>query len=183
MNDPRNRAMDEAHKVAYLAREYSEQTISELSRLFQTNKIDFNVAAWMAEELGYIEVDQTTKKISFPKDPEAWVFGENVEYLKWALLYMLKNIAADEADINEGELQVEWMAGEPIVDITIAVKELLKGGLIKEYTLTNTVVVKKATKRKAAEISEQPYIFYTLPENLGKEWGRKQFPNEKLLKD
>lgn len=183
MNDPRNKAMEIAHKIAYLSREWPEQTIAELSQLFQTNRMEFNIGAWMAEELGYIEVDQTTKKITHPKEPEAWVFGDNVMELQWAILYTLQNIQADEADIDEGALQIDWCAGEPVVDVTIAVKELLKEGLIAEYNLVNTTVVKKATKKKPAEISEQPYTFYTLPVNLGKEWGRKQFPNEKLLKD
>lgn len=183
MEEPQTRALDAAHKIAYLAREYPEESIVELSRLFQSNRMDFNVGAWLAEELGYIEVDQTTKAVSFPNTPEVWVFGYDVEYLKWAILYTLKNIAPDEVDLEEGTLEVDWAAGYALVDITIAVKELLKAGLIATYTLTTTTVVEKATKRKAAKISEQPYIYYTLPENLGKEWGRKQHPNQKLLKD
>jgi len=90
------------------------------------------------------------------------------------MVYTAQKFAIEEMDIEEEILSQFTMGHEP-QDVEIAMKLLLQEEKLKTYRIIDSVVVKKATKKRAAEVAESAYTFYTLPENYEKEWGRQNF--------
>lgn len=179
------RTRENVCKLMYLAQEYPDHDIIELSRLFQTSPIDFNVTAWAAQDLGYLKVDPLNK-VTILKTPKEEEFGELVEHLLEVIPYSLKKINQEEADIEDNYFG-NWTAGYPSHDVMIAVKKLLKDGKIASYEVKNKTELKpnREQRRKGAkeETVVDTYTFYTLPENAEKRWGEKQFEDpEKLEK-
>lgn len=170
-------------KLMYLAQEYPDHDIIKLSQLFQTSPIDFNVTAWAAQDLGYLEVDKlnAVKILKLPKEEE---FGELIDHLLEVIPYSLKKINQEEADIEDNYFG-NWTAGYPAHDVMIAVKKLLKDGKIASYEVVNVTEIKpnREQRRKGAkeETVKDTYTFYTLPENLDKRWGEKQFEDPEKL--
>lgn len=177
------RTRENVCKLMYLASEYPEHNIVELSRLFQTSPIDFNVTAWAAQDLGYLEVDKlnAVKILKFPKEEE---FGELIEHLLEVIPYSLQKINQEEADVEDNYFG-NWTAGYPAHDVMIAVRKLIKDKKIASYTVTNKTEMPLSKKQKGKgvkpEIVEDVYTFYTLPENLEKRWGEKQFEDPEKL--
>jgi hypothetical protein len=170
-------------KLMYLAQEYPEHNIVELSKLFQTSPIDFNVTAWAAQDLGYLKVNKDNAVVIL-KTPKEEEFGELIDHLLEVIPYSLKKINQEEADIEDNYFG-NWTAGYPAHDVMIAVKKLLKDGKIASYEVKNKteIVPNREQRRKGAkaETVVDTYTFYTLPENLEKRWGEKQFEDPEKL--
>lgn len=181
-------------KLLYLVNEYPEKKLTArdpenpsidigISGIFQSTPIDFNVAVWAAQDLGYIELDRemnvTVKK--FPKEEE---FGPLIEHLLKVIPYSLAKINQEEADVEDNYFG-NWTAGYPAHDVMIAVRKLIKDKKIASYTVTNKTEMPLSKKQKGKgvkpEIVEDVYTFYTLPENLEKRWGEKQFEDPEKL--
>lgn len=178
------RTRENVCKLVYLAQEYPDHNIVELSRLFQTSPIDFNVTAWAAQDLGYLEVDRLTQVVTIKKVPEEEEFGELIEHLLDVIPYSLEKINQEEADIEDNYFG-NWTAGYPSHDVMIAVKKLLKDGKIASYEVKNKTEMPLSKKQKGKgvkpEVVVDTYTFYTMPENADKRWGEKQFEDPERL--
>lgn len=181
------RIIENAMKVAYLAKLHPEMNIVEVSQLFQTSPIEFNVAAWAAQDLEYFTVapDNSIKLGDIPDDWDE--FGELVGHLMVELPYAFGKLNAEEADM-ESEYLNQWTAGFPSQDVEIAIDLLKKQGIIASYEVKNKTEIRpnREQRRKGAKNEDiiDTYTFYTLPENLEKRWGEKQFDDpEKLQKE
>lgn len=178
------RARQDIHKVVYLCNEYPSKTINEIADLFQTSVMDSNVAIDRAREFGYITVNKDMK-FTVDKVPEKYEFGPEVGYLLEAIPYQLLKNAEEETDLSEEELSM-YMHLHGAQDRLIALKSLINDGIIATYKLTNKTEIKpskKGLKRgKKSKIVETEYTFYTLPEYLGKEFGKNSFENKKRVK-
>jgi hypothetical protein len=181
-------------KLLYLAQAYPEKKLAErdpenpsidigISGIFQSTPIDFNVAAWAAQDLGYIELDKKMN-ITVKKFPKVEEFGPLIDHLLKVIPYSLAKINQEEADVEDNYFG-NWTAGYPAHDVMIAVKKLLKDGKIASYEVKNKteIVPNREQRRKGAkaETVVDTYTFYTLPENLEKRWGEKQFEDPEKL--
>lgn len=190
------RMIENAQKIAYMASVYPEKKMTEqdirtgedhgLAGLFQTSPIEFNAAAWAAQDLGYLDVGKDNT-ITIKDLPEEWNFGELVEHLMTELPYCVGKINANEADIEDEYLGSMWTAGFPAQDVAIAIKRLIETKQLASYEVKNETHIKpnREERRKGAEEKTivDVYTFYTLPENADKRWGEKQFEDpEKLQK-
>jgi hypothetical protein len=185
------RIRQNALKVAFIAQTYPEKNIIEISQVFQTSPIEFNAAAWAAQDIGYFTV-APDNSIQLGDIPENWgeldeldeLFGELVEHLMVELPYVLKKLNAEEADIEE-EYLGNWAAGFPAQDVIIATKLLLAQNKIASYEVKNETHIKPNREQRRAGVEEKTivdtYVFYTLPENIDKRWGEKQFEDKELL--
>lgn len=169
---------ENALKLAYFIKSYPDiKEIEELRKMFRALPLlDFNCAAWYAEDQGWIKVDQINKTMETDEADvfEDVDFGENVNHLKELMVYTVGKFAIEEMDVEE-ELMSSFTSGYEPQDIMIAMKHLLDTGEIKTYRIIDSVVVKKATKKRGAEVAESAYDYYTLPENYDKEWGSRDF--------
>jgi hypothetical protein len=154
-----------AQKFTYLVMAYPEKTVPKLISLLQMGPIDINTAIWAAVELGYItEMDQEDQHTHPAFKEIKWELGPQIEYLQDALIYAFEKLNAQEKDMEENYLS-NWLGGHASHDALIAVKLLLEDGILHEYQI---------------EDGENSYIFYTLKENEGKNWGQKQFKTNPL---
>lgn len=178
------RTLENVHKLVYLANEYPEHNIIKLSQLFQTSPIDFNVAAWAARDLGYIEIGKDNG-VTIKKLPEKWEFGELISHLLEVIPYAIKQINSEEADIEDNYLG-SWTAGYPAHDVMIATRYLVNTTVLARYEVENKTEINpnRAERRKGAvkETIVDTYTFYTLPKNLKHRWGEKQFDSPERLK-
>lgn len=154
------------HKLIYLANEYPDKSITELAELFRIPIIDINAAIWMAQDSGFISVDEKKKTFKVENIPEKWELGKNVAMLVNTLLYVFRRLAKDGSDIEDGNLAL-WLGGYPTHDTLIAIKYLINENNLVSYTLKD---------------GKDEYTFYTLTENTGKKWGQKQFKDKAKLK-
>lgn len=175
------KALNDVHKAAFLCNEYKDKTIREVASLLELSAMDINNALWRCEDLGYITVDEEKRTFTVNNLPEKWEFGEDVEFLKDQLIYTFNHMARSEADIEENYL-ANMTRGYAAQDLVIATKQLLADKVITTYELTNETEMPLSKKAKARgkdpQIVRDTYTFYCLTENLGKEWGRKQFKNQ-----
>jgi hypothetical protein len=158
-----------------------------IAGMFVLPVMEFNAAVWRAEDLGLIEVAaDKSGDVRFAGDPEKWEFNEETRLIIEDLPYVLKKFAKSETDF-EGNYLSNWTLGFEPQNIFVATKYLINEGIVAEYELTTRVVFepsKKGLKRgKVPKESKQTYEFYTLPENLDKQWGRKMFPDQSKLID
>lgn len=88
--------------------------------------------------------------------------GNDIDYLADTILSLVRHNNAREQDIALDQL-AHWATGINPMGQELAVYKLGKAGLIKSY--------------KIADKNDQDsvYEFVTLPENLEKRWGTKQF--------
>lgn len=191
------RTLEMAHKIAYVSMVYPEKKMSDvdsltgidngIAGLFETVPIEFNAGAWAAQDLDLIAVAEdgvvTHKKSISEVD---WKFGELVDHLMAEMPYCIKKINEKEADIEDEFIGSQWTAGFPAQDVVIAMKRLIETGVVASYDVTNETVIKpnREQRRKGAkeEIVMDTYTFYTLPENLEKRWGEKQFEDQSRLR-
>lgn len=152
--------LQDANKIAYLIKSYPEKTVPEIIGMFQMPAVTINCAIWAAVELGFIEeMDQENQHCKLLKPPSPWDFGKDVQELEDQLTYAFEKLNAEEKDMEENYL-ASWTRGYFAHDILIATKQLLEDGVLHEYQI---------------EDGDSNYIFYTLTENAGKNWGAKQF--------
>lgn len=170
------KVMQDVHKITYLAQEYPDKKLTDLAAMFEIAPLDFNAAMWIAQDLGYIHFYKKSKngKLKVKEAPEKWVFGENVERLKAAIPFVLGKIAEDESDM-ESEVFNAWCQSYFTQDRFIAMKQLMNEGVISEYT------VEDIDHDEDGKEYKNEYVFYTLTENLDKQWGKKQFKDAKKL--
>ncbi len=185
MENLNKRMIENAQKIAFIAKTYPEKNIVEISQLFQTSPIEFNAGAWAAQDLGYFTV-APDNSVKLGDLPEEWNFGELTEHLLVELPYAIAKLNAEQADIEE-EYLGNWTAGFPAQDVIIVTKLLIEQGKLASYEVKNETVISpnREQRRKGAkpEIVVDTYTFYTLPENVDKRWGEKQFEDpEKLQK-
>lgn len=183
------RTTENIHKLVFLVREYSDKSIVELSKMFQTSPIEFNAAAWGAVDEKFIKINDDNS-VELLDQPKEFAFGELVEHLMEIIPYTVGKINENEADI-EDQYFLNWAAGFPDHDIMIAVKKLLADGKLASYEIVDVDVIplnreerrKPENKKigKTEERVENTYTFYTLPENKDKRWGEKQFKDAKKL--
>lgn len=174
-----------AHKFVYLAQRYPEQSADEIINLMGMPLVDVNNAIWCARDEGWLKFEDREvevvmphpkkkgktlsemKSFSFPVvmgTPSAWEFGEKVVELENSIVYMMSQANKEENDLEEHYLN-GYLQGYPPRDHLIAVQHLLATGRLHEYQI---------------EDGENPYLFYTLPENADKHWGAKQFKTNPL---
>jgi len=168
-----------AAKLAFMVHSYPNKRIQWYSKRFVAmTAIDFNCSVWVAEEKGYIKVNQVKKRILKGEDSSLADLGEAIDeeisHLQASIIITLRNFALEGLDVEEEKLTGFTLGFKPH-DIMIATKNLLNQGAIRTYRVLDTIVVKEATKKRAAEIAESQYVFYTLPENLEKEFYKEQF--------
>lgn len=172
---------ENAHKLGFLANEYAGKSITELAEFFQMGPLDFNVAVWRAQDMGFITVDSKDGKVTFHENLGKWIFGEETDRLISAIPYAIAKLNEDEADMEE-QYMINWASGHRLHDYLVAIKWLLNEGIIASYEIENTTVIppsKKGKKRgKQTKKTVDKYTFYTLPLNEKHHWGLKQFEDQ-----
>lgn len=178
--------LQEVHKLVFLAGEFPNKQMSELGTLFGMSMFDINAAVWRAKDLGLFYVDDKTGFYKVEKEPETWDFGPEVQELMDTVMYVFEKLAEGEHDMEETNFG-QWAEGHLTHNVLVTIKKLLKDGKLVSYELTTSNTKepsKKGLKRgKEPKVIESTYTFYTLPENLEKQWGRKRFPDQSMLKE
>lgn len=185
MKQPINqRVLQDAHKIAFLAKEYPDKTIKEIAGMFQGSPLDFNVAAWQAQDLNFLTVDLETGNITPKQLPEKWDFGPDTQNLIDVLPYVFVKLAEQESDMEENYLS-NWAAAYPAQALMIAIKYLIGKKVLATYEITNSTTIepsKKGLKRgKQPKVVKDTYTFYSLAINAKHQWGRKQFKDQDKL--
>lgn len=171
-----------AHKVAFYMQQYPDKKMNDVMNLLQTQAVYINSAIWAAWQLGYIEEpNRDTGDMKFLAEPdEGWNFGKDVADLMQALLFSFGILALREEDLEENFIS-GWTTGLNGMDVIVSMKYLLVTKKLGEYELQDQQLDENGVK-VFAEDEVTPvmdtYIFYTLFENLEKQWGRKQFKVE-----
>lgn len=171
---------ENAHKLAYLVKCYPEMPLDDIRQLLSWTLLDYNNAIWRAKELDLITVEQRsveqkaphpTKKNKFVTEmtevpfavfvsaPKEWNFGTLQDDLQDSIQYMFTKLGAEEKDLEEHYLN-SYLQGYPPREHLIAIQYLLETGILHEYLI---------------EDNDNPYLFYTLKQYAGKNWGQKQF--------
>jgi hypothetical protein len=159
------------HKFVYLIEQYPEHKLGQIIELLAgMSPLDINAAIWNAQEAGYIsEPDADTQTVKLLRTPKKWDFGEDVQHLEHTFLYGFEHVASQENDLEEHAVTA-WSQGYLPHDALIALKRLQENGQINQYTIDDT--------EESGAVNT--YTFFTLEENMGKLWGRKQFKNDPL---
>lgn len=178
------RISENANKVTFIIQQYPEKNIREVINMFQLPAIDINTAIWHAQDLGWLtRPDDKDKdgKVEVKNPPEEWNFGDIEGDLEQAIMYAFNRVAEKETDLEEQYIG-QWMAGYATQDVLIAMRRLLNTGKLAEYIIDDPVLNKKGkpVKGKDGEPLVEHYTFYTLPENIDKKWGQKQFKRNPL---
>jgi hypothetical protein len=150
---------ENVHKLVYLAREYPDKTITEVAGLFSLPALEVNAAIWAAQDMGYIIVDEKTKKATVDMVPDMWRFGKDISNIEGYLVYVFERLSRDETDPEENFL-LTWMRGYPTHDVLVALKHVVDEGILSTYTVKN---------------AGEKYLFYSLARNAEHKWGEKQF--------
>lgn len=159
-----DKILHNANKVAFLVKQYSNHTLTQIIGLLGMPSIDINTAIWAATELGYItEIDQETQRVLPGKNmPEMWDFGPNVTDLMQKIEYAFSQLAKKEQDLEENYVS-NWTLGYDAHDVLIALAELVNTKILGVYQLTDP------------KDTQSTYTFYSLFENSEQMWGQKQF--------
>lgn len=185
MKEINARLTQDARKLAYLSTKYPKP-IKEMAQIFNGSILDFNTMVWYAEDTGLISLDQKTGEIKTNEVLYQWDFGEEVRHLTEIIPYALKKFAESESDLEDNYFS-NWTQGYYSQDILTAVQVLIDKKIVATYKLTTEIDAEKLSKKakgrgKKPKQTEQTYTFYTLTENLDKQWGRKMFPDQSKLK-
>lgn len=177
--------LENAHKFVYLVEAYPEKNVGDVIGLFRLSPIDINCAIWVALEKKWLEIDEREEEVETPNPakptetikkvvpvqyfkvlqrPKVWDFGADVQELEDNLDFAFGKLNAEEKDLEENYLN-NWLGGYAPQDVLIAVKHLIEENILHEYQI---------------EDGDSNYIFYTLKENEGKNWGAKQFKTNPL---
>jgi hypothetical protein len=170
-----------ARKFAFLAQAYPEKTFEEVVAMFQLPAIDINCAVWQLETENIIDkiTDKSAKVLLlhpvFNEDRDKKLdtdfFGPEVGGLINDIRFALENLARAEGDL-EDQYFSNWTAGYLPHDLFTAMGYLMMTKQVSQYDLTSIM-------DKVEDSSV--YTFYTLTENLGKEWGRSQFADDQRV--
>lgn len=176
MLDQPARAIENMHKFIYLANEYKGSKTAQLFRMFSFPLLDFQVASYLAEDMGFVKITEKKKgdhRFEVVKLPEEWMLGEEVSNLIKTLTYVFQRLEKMETDIAEWELN-SWMEGYELQDQFIAVKWLLNEGILTTYEV-------EYTNPKEMNLPNTIQTCYTLAGNESKRWGEKQVPDKKRI--
>jgi len=154
-----------ALKLAYIVSKYPKHNLSQILSLMQLPGIDVNCAVWQAEDMGWLKVPDKDEPIEIVTLPN-FFFDDEVYDLMENLTFTFRHLANKKQDPNEYFLN-QWVGGYPSHDFLIAMQELTDSKTIASYTITDP--------------KDGTYTFYTLSENLGKDWGKSQFKDQKKL--
>lgn len=158
-----------AHKFVFLAKRYPDHDLQKLIQLFEMAPIDINAAIWRAKEMEMVTIKDKEGLITLhPEKIAEYKFGPEVDVIKDRLLYALKKMNENEGDMEEFVLS-QWFRGYGAHDLLIGLWNLIDDGKIAMYSV----------KENKNDEESSTYVFYTLIENLGKEFGRKQFKDPK----
>lgn len=158
-----------AHKVAYLANQFPNHKLKQLVDLITLPQIDINAALWYAQELGLIKgINKDTEEVERGETPTEWDFGPEVAELETLLVYCVKQLGSDEADMEEVYMS-NWTNGYPSHDVLIALKHLVNQKILATYELTDV------QEDEDGQDASSTYTFFTLFKNRSKKWGKKQF--------
>lgn len=189
------RTLENIHKLYYLAIQYPEKKISDIDQrmghdngiagIFQTSPVEFNSAAWGAQDLGYMTIKKDNSiKVHGPPDNFKWEFGELVDHLMEVIPYTISKMNDDKSDIEENAFS-NWTAGFPVQDVIVATKKLIEDGVLASYEVVDVEHFKPNRKQRREgakeETHENVYTFYTLAKNAEHRWGEKQFKDMKKL--
>lgn len=167
--------LNDVHKVVYYCSEYPDKDIKEVAAGFQgMSPIDFNGACWRAQDEGYMSIDTKTGEVKVLRTPDKWQFGEAVDHLIQITPYILAQLAKVEADPEEN-FYANYTQGYAGWDVVIAVRFMMKQGMMASYTVKDTTEMEDGSK-----VTDE-YLFYTLPENVDKRWGEQQFKDQEKL--
>ena|ERR1019366_4802673 len=156
---------DNSKKFVYLAAKYPKHKLSEIMALMQLPGIDLQAAVYRCVDLGWLKAPDKDAPAVLSHLPEL-SFGEEVHELKDRISYVLKKLGDKEQDAGE-ELVAGWCGGYPSHDVIIALSELMREKVIDTYLIKDP--------------DDATYTFYALTENIGKDWGKKQFKSQKKL--
>lgn len=178
------KALEQVHKIVFLANEYPSKTMQEIAKLFEMPPLDINIAIWRAADMGFLTIDENNK-FTIHEVPDKWELGDNINFLKTQLTYYFSHLARDEADLEETYLS-NLTAGYPAHDHLIVMKLLLSERILTSYKLIEEIeipVSKKAKVRGKKPLKhDQAYTFFSLWANSEQQWGRKQFKEGTKLK-
>ena len=190
MSKYNKRVIQNAHKIHYVAKVVGSEveSLKVLSQLFETPKIEFDVAAWAAEDLGLITInDDNTFELHDKPDDLEYDFGELANHLIEVIPLLVARVNKYETVIEEGAIQNQCN-GFPQQDVICALKWIEGEGLVTVNKIVDVDVIKfnreerrKREDGKTEERIESEYYFYTLPENADKDWHEKQFKDAKQL--
>jgi hypothetical protein len=163
MANPQQTMFNNAMKLTYLVEQYPEHTAGQIFALMIMPPIQINTALWYAIDAGWVsKPDGETGEITLLKKPDAWEFGDVLYSLKHMIEYGFKKMAENETDMEEFGFN-SWTEGYASHDIAIATMLLIAEGKLATYRLQDPKDLKSI------------YLYYTLPENRDKLWGRTQF--------
>jgi len=176
MSEKQARSTENMHKFVYLANEYKGSKTAQLFKMFSFSLLDFQAAAYLAEDLGYVKIVKKNKadhRFEVVALPEDMNFGTEVRDLINTLTYVFKRLEKDETDLAEWELN-SWMEGYPIHDQFIAVKWLLNQGVLGTYEI-------EISNPKEMKLPNTVHTYYCIAGNEKKHWGEKQIPDKKRI--
>lgn len=160
-----------ANKAIFMCSIYPDLPLTKIATMFQLPAIDINSAIWYAIERGWL-TDNGDGVPPTINENVSYDLGEDVEGLQDMILAGLRHVAKVEKDIEEGFL-VQWCNGHPGHTLLFAVKDLIRTGQIGTYSVEDL----------EPEGEKSTYTFYSLPENVDKQWGKREFKNAKSLQD
>lgn len=167
--------LHDVHKVVFYCSEYPEKNIQEVAAgLAGMSPIDFNGACWRAQDEGWLSIDTKTGEVKVLGTPDKWQFGDAIDHLIAITPYILTQLAKVEADPEEN-FYANYTSGYVGYDVVIAVRWMMKNGIMSSYTIKDTTTMEDGSK-----VTDE-YLFYTLPENVDKRWGEQQFKDQEKL--
>jgi hypothetical protein len=128
--------------------------------VFMINALNYGVTQ------GVLEHDYETDVVKVIKrQPEVTYMGKEVQSLVNTIEDVVRHYNGKEEDLSLGLMQT-WCVGVRPSAAELALRRLVLDGVLSEYRLTDP------------KDSKSHYDFYTLAENVGKQWGKKQFKSE-----
>lgn len=191
MADFNKRTVENAHKIYFVAKVLKDEVndLVLLSRIFSMPKIDFDVAAWAARDLGLIKINDDNT-FDLLEEPKEYQLSELTQHLMDIVPILVAEVNANETVIEEEILQGHCN-GFPQQDIIMAIQMLVDNGTLALQEILDREVIKlnreerrkPENEGKTEEVIESTYYFYTLPENADKDWHEKQFKDAKKLQN
>lgn len=159
-----------SYRLVFLADAYPKKNVQELFACFAKPAIELDLAMRLAIENKWMEQNGDKNHVNVLETP-GYHFSDDIYKVQRNVLSFMKYLSADEQDYPE-QYMMNMLTGYEPDAILVAMKLLFDTKQLIEYTLTVN--------------GEGNYVFYTLPDNNGKLWGKKLFKKLKkvsLLKE
>lgn len=164
-----------ANILAFYSYYYPKETVDDIALDFKLPVANIVNGLYYGEREGLFTAKKKGaqyKEIIVSAVPDANTdFGDDLKRVKNNILEVITNMNSDEADISDDNLFI-WL-GVPFIVAKVALQLLVNEDKLVKYFLRDPKDVKSV------------YNFYTLTENKGKFYGKKQFktrPNQKDVK-